>query len=77
MSTSIINEPNFVAMLKERMNKEMQQAAEPVIQKALQEIEVAMRKQLAENLIALIDRQFSVNRMGDDIVIHIRQEPKR
>jgi len=76
MASGIINTDAFIKELGSKLNESMTKAAEPIIQRALQDIEVEMRKQLANNLIGFIDSNMSFERFGSDIRILISQ-PKR
>lgn len=71
-----ITDPNHPALLKslmEALNSEMTLAAEPFIQNSLKEIENEMRKKLASMLIAYIDKNLSIERVGADLRIIIKQ----
>jgi hypothetical protein len=72
-TTSVINERAFIELMKAQLNKSMLEAAEPLIKDALVRMEQAMRKDLAANLIAFIDREFQFNVMQNRIVIEIRR----
>lgn len=69
MASDWINSEKLMLDLKDKLNIEMQAAAEPVIRKAVEEAEKEMRKRLAEMFIAIIDSNFSVERMGTDLRI--------
>lgn len=69
----IINQEYVEKMLFSAINKEMQEAAEPVLQKALAEIERQMRERMAAMLIAHIKSEFSVRIMGNELQITVRQ----
>lgn len=62
----------FRKNIADHMNTNLQDAAEPLIQKALAEIEMTLRAEVAKFVIASIDQQFSVERMGQDIVVTVR-----
>lgn len=74
MSSTWINTDNMMRGLKERMNLEMQAAAEPVIRKAVEDAEKEMRKRLGAMVVALIDNNFSVERMGNDLRILVKHD---
>lgn len=80
MASTILNTDVLMLKIREAMNKEMAAAAEPIIQKALdeakKEIEVAMRKKMGSMLIAVIDNNFRMERMGTDLHIIVHQEKK-
>lgn len=71
---SWINQDNMLRDLMSSMNEEMQAAAEPVIRKAVEEAEKKMRRSLATMFVAIIDRSFSIERMGNDIRILVKYE---
>ena len=73
MSTELLNLDGFKSMFYAGLNSAMMEAAEPIIEKALDEIEVAMRERLGQKLIGVIDSDFSMERMGTDIRIIIKQ----
>jgi hypothetical protein len=58
---------NFVKLL----NEAMLQVADPIIQKALQDAERAMRERLAQKVISMVERSYSIERMGDILTIHV------
>ena len=72
---TIINPKAFEESMLVPLNNAMLEAAEPIVQKALKEMEVRMRKQLASNLISFISQNFSVESFQDQILIRIQQEP--
>ena len=74
---TIINPKAFEESMLVPLNNAMLEAAEPIVQKALKEMEVRMRKQLASNLISFITQNFSVESFQDQILIRIQQEPLR
>ena len=74
---TIINPKAFEESMLVPLNNAMLEAAEPIVQKALKEMEVRMRKQLASNLISFISQNFSVESFQDQILIRIQQEPLR
>ncbi|HEY1127948.1 MAG TPA: hypothetical protein VGF12_00970 [Roseateles sp.] len=77
MSTSfLLNAENTLGALKAQINVELTKAAEPVIQRALAEIEAEMRKKLAANLVALIDRSYSMTTYGDVLTISVNRGPR-
>ena len=71
---SLINSTSFREQLLPTLNEAMLEAAEPIVIKALKDIEIRMRKQLASNLISFIDKSFSMETFGNEIRIIIKQE---
>lgn len=70
---SIINQKAFLAAMKDQINTAMIQAAEPIIQDALAQVEIKMRAALAEHILARIERSIDVKTMSDRIVFEIRR----
>jgi len=73
ISTSIINDAEFEKQLFKTLNTAMLVAAEPIVQKALKEVEVEMRKQLASNLISFITNNYTIQTRSDNMVITVKQ----
>jgi len=73
LSKTYINEEAFIDVIKDSMNAEMTKAAEPVIQKALKEIEAEMRAKLGAMLIATINNDYQIERFGSDLRIVVKQ----
>lgn len=72
MSTQVsLGDENFVRAMKEQLNAEMLRAAEPVIKRALEEVESAMRKALAARLVGMVDSSVSFERYGNTLRIEI------
>jgi len=69
----IISQEYVEKILFEAINKQMKEAAEPVLQKALADIEKQMRERMAAMLISHIQSEFSVRTMGHDLQITVRQ----
>lgn len=61
--------------MKDALNKQMTETAEPILQAAVKEFERALRERLAASLISMIDGMFSMERYGHDLRITIRREP--
>jgi hypothetical protein len=70
---SINHESNMLRAIQVQINEQMKQAAEPVIQQALKDIEVEMRKKLGAMLISLIEQNFRVETRSNDLVITVKQ----
>lgn len=73
--SKFINDAQFCRHLKEVMNEELIAAAEPVIAEAIAKVEVELRKRLGTMLIAMIDQNFTMDRIGPDLRIVIKQNP--
>jgi hypothetical protein len=74
MADSLINSDAAVSLLLQTMNKEMVAAAEPVIDKALADIEKVMREKLGSMVIAYLDNYMEVERMGNTLRILIKHD---
>lgn len=72
MTKNLIHTENVLARLQAEMSAEMQRAAEPIIQAAVAEAEKKIRERVAAMCISLIQRDFSVTRMGDLLQITVR-----
>lgn len=72
MATTWIDSGNMLLALKEQMNAEMMKAAEPVIRKAAEDAEKEMRKRLGAMFIAMIDKDFCMDRHDTDLRILIK-----
>lgn len=70
---SIINQDVFLEHLKKKINVSMVGAAEPIIQKALEDIESEMRQKLASIVVSLIKVDFNCERSGKDLKILVKQ----
>ena len=75
MIGNLINHETFQKMMADQLNDGMREAAEPVIAKALEEIERTMRKQLASMVVALVDRSIQIDRQGENLRIVVLHEP--
>ena len=75
--SNFINEKEFGAFLGKHLHEEMLIAAEPILQRAKQDVEQAMRQRLAEMVVGYLQDSYSVDRMGRDlrIIVHLK-EPK-
>ena len=67
------NQPNMLKALQAQLNADMLAQAEPLIKKALEEIEKEMRARLAQRLIANIEQDMDIRTMGHTITITLRQ----
>ena len=76
MSTNWINAENMAKALKEQMNKEMLEAAEPIIQQAVKNAEKEMRFRLSAMIVSLVENRFDVFRDGRDICIKVLSIPR-
>jgi len=74
--TNMLNTDGFRKAMFDVLNKEMLEAAEPIIQQALKDAEKQMREALAQKIIAVISSDYSVERMQNQIVITVKQAVK-
>lgn len=74
MATTLINSEAACDILKKQMNAEMVEAAKPIIDEALKEIEKVMRKKLASMIIAYLDNNIEAERMGSSLRILVKHE---
>lgn len=74
---SLINVEAFRETLHEDLNQSMMEAAEPILQKALKDIEVKMRERMAALIIARIQRDFNVSLRGEEISITVKQAERK
>lgn len=70
--TSFIDPTLLKTYIGARLTESIKLAAEPILQKALKDMEKVMREKLATTIISMIDQEFDVARMGQDIRILIR-----
>lgn len=57
-----------------QLNEQMIEVAEPILQKALLDIELKMREKLGATIIQYIDSAMDIERMGTNLRITIRRE---
>ena len=69
----VFGEADVARIIGAELNKAMLKAAEPILQKALTEIEHEMREKMVSRLLAFVENNFAVDRMGHDIRIVIKQ----
>lgn len=74
MADTWINSDIMLLAMKEKMSAEMMEAAEPVIRKAVEEAEKAMRRRLGQMFVALLDEHFSMERHGTELRIVVKHE---
>lgn len=68
---------NMLAAIKKGMQEELNKVAEPIMAKALEEIQVALRRRMGAMTIGLLERSFDMQRLGDRLVISVVvKEPK-
>ena len=76
--SNFINEKAFGEFLGKHLHDEMLKAAEPIIQRAKQDAEQAMRQRLAEMVVGYLRDSYSIDRMGHDlrIIVHLNEPNK-
>ena len=73
-TTGLINKEAFAEMMRKAMNEEMMKAAEPILEKALKDIERTMRNRLGGLIVGYIEHHMEVDRHGEALRILVRQE---
>ncbi len=73
---NLFNEAAFAEVLGAQLREHLTRAAEPFIQAALKDAEAQMRKALAVQVLGLLEHNYSAARMGHDLVITVRMQPK-
>lgn len=68
---SLFNQEAFREMVGNGLNEGLLKAAEPIVERALQEIEAEMRRKLAAMLIGMIEHSYNMERNGSDIVVRV------
>jgi hypothetical protein len=66
-----INEELFAKQIRTLLNEEMTKAAEPLLKKAVADIEAEMRKRLAAMLVGVLDTSYSAERDGRVMAIRV------
>lgn len=74
MATTLLNPVAVEKILKDKLNRDMRKAAEPVIAKALDEIEKVMRDRLASTIVSYLETYIEVDRYGRDLRIIVKHE---
>jgi len=69
----VLREVDVADILGKELNEALRKAAEPILQKAMKDIEQEMREKMASRLLAFIENNFIVERMGHDIRIVVKQ----
>jgi len=69
---NVFSEQGIMEMLLPKINSEIRKAAEPVVQKAMQDIEAALRKQLGAIIVGFIDGSIDVMSDGREIRILVK-----
>lgn len=75
--TTITYGDALVRHTKERLNAEMLEAAEPLIQEALKKIEAEMRRQLAASLISVIEHRVAYYHDRQELVVHFGEVSRK
>jgi hypothetical protein len=70
--STLINVESFKSILGKEITKGMLEAAEPVLQQALRDIETAMRKDLARMVTGLIESNYDISRNGHLLLIRVQ-----
>ena len=62
----------FVAQIRDELNQQMIEAAEPVIQEALADIEKKMRQKVAATVVGMVEHSYRVDVSGGDLRITVK-----
>ena len=76
MSALLLSSEASIALLRAELQKELTAAAEPLIQVAVKEAEKAIRDRLGRAVLAVIENNYSVERMGTDLRITVHHIKK-
>ena len=71
-SPALIQQQTFLDMFGKELKAAMESAAEPIIKKAIADMEYKMRERMAANLIATIKTSLCVNTFGNEVQIIIK-----
>ena len=72
--TGLINSKVFQEMLKEKINKAMISSAQPILDKALEDIEAEMKKTLGSFVVGFLDAHLTIDRIGTDLRILVKHQ---
>jgi len=72
MAEITINNDLFTKQLIAAINAQIVAAAEPIIQEALKQAEIEMRKKLAVIVVGMMEKNYSMERFGNDLRIIVR-----
>jgi len=70
---NMLNYEEIASYIKQELEEEITKEAEPIINECLKEVEKLIRERIAQKLIGLIEYQYSMERMGHDLRITVRQ----
>ena len=77
MITDIINKDMFVKQLSKQIHEALLAAAEPIIEKAIDDTRKEMRKRLGAMVTGMLQDSYSIDRMGTDLRIIVSlKDPK-
>ena len=71
MNKLILDPNNTLRHLQVQLTAELQQAAEPLIRKAIEDYEKEVRRRMSVAVIALIEHSFQVESYRDELVIKV------
>ncbi|MDE2107270.1 MAG: hypothetical protein KGL39_59280 [Patescibacteria group bacterium] len=74
MANVILNEQRFFDGWLEKMNAQFREAAEPIVKQAVADAEAAIRAQLGQTVVGLLEHNFSVVRDGHELRITVRHD---
>ncbi len=67
-----IDSKSFEKVLSESIREAIIKESEPIIQRAIKDVEVSIRKALANHIMVLIEQNMSIERVGPDIRITVQ-----
>ena len=71
---TLINQEVFKIRLADELNKGIRESAEPILTKALEDIEKEMRKKLASMIVSFIDGYVEIETMNNALKIVVRHD---
>lgn len=71
---NIFNQDACAEVFGAQLHHQFQLVVEPIIQAALKDADAQIRKALAVQVLGLIQHNYSVSRMGNDLVITVRMQ---
>jgi hypothetical protein len=66
-----INEELFIEEIRANARYKMLEAAEPIIQEAMKEIELKLRESLGSFVVGMIEHDFNIYKQQGDLVITV------
>lgn len=67
----------YVRYMQAKLQGDMLEAAQPIIDQALKDYEKVIRDKLAQFVLAQVQHSFSAQRLGHELVIRVDFNPKK